>query len=80
MLYDWSGHSQWMNSKALKCWALPATPDRYRGFLFYRDEDGNPPAGPELRSAANAGVGAGGQFNADKLWFLTYLNRWEYDL
>ena len=77
MLYDWSGHSQWMNSKALRHWALPRHARPGAGsLLLYRDEDGNPTGWAKefaVRQQMQA-LGLGGQFNADKLLgFLTYL-------
>ena len=78
MLYDWSGHSQWMNSKALEVLGITRdTPDPVPGLsFFYRDEDGNPTGWAKefaVRQQMQA-LGLGGQFNADKLLgFLTYL-------
>jgi len=78
MLYDWSGHSQWMNSKALEALGITRdTPDPVPGLsFFYRDEDGNPTGWAKefaVRQQMQA-LGLGGQFNADKLLgFLTYL-------
>ena len=78
MLYDWSGHSQWMNSKALAVLGITRdTPDPVPGLsFFYRDEDGNPTGWAKefaVRQQMQA-LGLGGQFNADKLLgFLTYL-------
>ena len=44
MLYDWSGHSQWMNSKALEVLGITRdTADPVPGLsFFYRDAEGNP--------------------------------------
>ena len=78
MLYDWSGHSQWMNSKALEVLGITRdTPDPVPGLsFFYRDADGNPTGWAKefaVRQQMQA-LGLGGQFNADKLHgFLTYL-------
>ena len=78
MLYDWSGHSQWMNSKALEVLGITRdTPDPVPGLsFFYRDADGNPTGWAKefaVRQQVQA-LGLGGQFNADKLHgFLTYL-------
>ena len=78
MLYDWSGHSQWMNSKALEVLGITRdTPDPVPGLsFFYRDEDGNATGWAKefaVRQQMQA-LGLGGQFNADKLHgFLTYL-------
>ena len=78
MLYDWSGHSQWLNSKALKVLGITRdTPDPVPGLSFlYRDEDGNPTGWAKefaVRQQMQA-LGLGGQLNADKLLgFLTYL-------
>lgn len=78
ILYDWSGHSQWMNSKALKVLGITRnTPDPVPGLsYFYRDKDGNPTGWAKefaVRQQMQA-LGLGGQFNADKLLgFLTYL-------
>lgn len=78
MLYDWSGHSQWMNSKALEVLGITRdTPDPVPGLsFFYRDEDGDPTGWAKefaVRQQMQA-LGLGGQFNADKLLgFLTYL-------
>ena len=78
MLYDWSGHSQWMNSKALEALGITRdTPDPVPGLsFFYRDKDGNPTGWAKefaVRQQMQA-LGLGGQFNADKLLgFLTYL-------
>ena len=78
MLYDWSGHSQWMNSKALEVLGITRdTPDPVPGLsFFYRDAEGNPTGWAKefaVRQQMQA-LGLGGQFNADKLLgFLTYL-------
>ena len=78
MLYDWSGHSQWMNSKALEALGITRdTPDPVPGLsFFYRDKDRNPTGWAKefaVRQQMQA-LGLGGQFNADKLLgFLTYL-------
>lgn len=78
MLYDWSGHSQWMNSKALEVLGITRdTPDPVPGLsFFYRDADGNPTGWAKefaVRQQMQA-LGLGGQFNADKLLgFLIYL-------
>ena len=78
MLYDWSGHSQWMNSKALEALGITRdTPDPVPGLsFFYRDKDGNPTGWAKefaVRQQMQA-LGLVGQFNADKLLgFLIYL-------
>ena len=78
ILYDWSGHSQWMNSKALEALGITRdTPDPVPGLsFFYRDKDGNPTGWAKefaVRQQMQA-LGLGGQFNANKLLgFLTYL-------
>ena len=78
MLYDWSGHSQWMNSRALEVLGVDKdTPDPVPGLsFFYRDEAGNPTGWAKefaVRQQMQA-LGLGGQFNAEKLLeFLTYL-------
>ena len=78
MLYDWSGHSQWMNSKALEVLGITRdTPDPVPGLsFFYRDAEGNPTGWAKefaVRQQMQA-LGLGGQFNADKLHgFLSYL-------
>ena len=71
MLYDWSGHSQWMNSKALEVLGITRdTPDPVPGLsFFYRDKDGNPTGWAKefaVRQQMQA-LGLGGPFNADKL-------------
>ena len=78
MLYDWSGHSQWMNSKAMKVLgATRYTPDPVPGLSFlYRNEDGNPTGWAKEFAVCQQiqALGLGGPFNADKLLgLLTYL-------
>ena len=78
LLFDWSGHSQWLNSKALEVLGINQdTPDPVPGLsFFYRDEQGNPTGWAKefaVRQELQA-LGLAGQLNADKLLaFLTYL-------
>lgn len=78
LLIDWSGHSQWLNSKALEVMGINRdTPDPVPGLsFFYRDDDGNPTGWAKefaVRQQLQA-LGLSGQFDANKLLgFLKYL-------
>ena len=77
LLIDWSGHSQWLNSKALEVMGINRdTPDPVPG-LFYRDDDGNPTGWAKefaVRQQLQA-LGLSGQFDATFLGFRNTLGQ-----